>query len=135
MLRVVFDTSVYISAFVVPGSKSEEAFLLASKRRFYLFTSPVIVAEAANKLKGKFSATDQEVEKTIRLIAKVAEVVKPKGVLDVLSDEPDNYILECAVEVEANLIVSGDKHLLKLKKYEGIGITRVADLLYTLKER
>ncbi len=134
MLRVVFDTSVYISAFVAPGSKSEEAFLLASKRRFYLYTSPAVVVETANKLKDKFNATDREVRETIRLIAKVAEVVKPKEALGVLSDEADNRILECAVEANANLIVSGDKHLLKLKKHEEIGIVRVADLLYTLKE-
>jgi len=133
MLRVVFDTSVYISAFVVPGSKSEEAFLLASKGRFYLFTSPAIVAETANKLKDKFGASDQEVRKTIGLIAKAAEAVKPKEIPNILSDEPDNRVLECAAEAQANLIVSGDKHLLKLKKYEETGIIRVADLLYTLK--
>lgn len=135
MLRIVFDTSVYISAFVVPGSKSEQAFLLASKGRFYLFTSPAIVAEIANKLKDKFRATDQEVQKAIRLIAKAAQVVKPKHTLDILSDEPDNRVLECAAEAQVNLIVSGDRHLLRLKKFEQIGIIRVADLLYTLKEK
>lgn len=135
MLKVVFDTSVYLSAFVIPGSKSERAFLLASKGRFSLYTSPAIVAETANKLKEKFGTSDQEIQQAVRQIAKVAEVIKPKNTLNILQDEPDNRILECAVEAKANSIVTGDKHLLKLKNYQKIGIIRVADLLYTLREK
>ncbi len=58
-------------------------------------------------------------------------MVEPELRLSVLEDEPDNRILECAVAAGAMAIVTGDKDLLALKNYEGIGIMTVSDLLYT----
>ncbi|MEC4890108.1 MAG: hypothetical protein RI101_08600 [Nitrospira sp.] len=46
-----------------------------------------------------------------------------------LEDVPDNRILECAVTVDADLLVTGDQHLLKLKKFEAVPIVRFADFL------
>lgn len=47
-----------------------------------------------------------------------------------LEDEPDNRVLECVMAASAAAVVMGDKDLLSLKVYEGIGIMTVADLLY-----
>lgn len=132
MLKVVFDTNVYISSYVAPNSKSEEIFFLAKRGKFKLFVSPAIGMEVANKLRKKIGTSEDEVQRVIRQIGKVAEVIKPQIKLKVLNDEPDNRILECAVAAEANIIITGDKHLLKLKNYEGIGIASVASFLYTL---
>jgi predicted nucleic acid-binding protein len=41
---------------------------------------------------------------------------------------------QCAVAAKASAIVTGDKHLLALKAYEGIGIMTVADLLRTFPQ-
>lgn len=46
-----------------------------------------------------------------------------------LQDVPDNRILECAIAAEADLIVTGDHHLLKLKEFEDIPIVRLTDFL------
>jgi predicted nucleic acid-binding protein len=70
---------------------------------------------------------------TLKAIAKVGEIVTPRFTLDVIREDPaDNRILECAVAGKADLIVSGDRHLLKLKSYEGISIVRPIDFLRTL---
>jgi predicted nucleic acid-binding protein len=45
----------------------------------------------------------------------------------------DDRIVESAVAGNADLIVSGDRHLTKLKTFEGIGIVRPADFLRTLR--
>lgn len=44
-------------------------------------------------------------------------------------DEPDNRILECALEGRSNFIVTADKDLLRLGSYAGASIMRVADFL------
>ena len=44
-----------------------------------------------------------------------------------LADEPDNRILECAQGAGAEVIVTGDKHLLDLVAFEGIKVIRIAD--------
>ena len=44
-----------------------------------------------------------------------------------LDDEPDNRILECAVEGEVSAVVTGDKAMLALGSYRGIQISTLAD--------
>lgn len=132
MLKVVFDTNVYISAFISPGSKAEDAFLLALNRKVKLYTSVPILTETAKKLREKFLWHDDKITAALKHINRVATVLKPVKKLNILSDAPDNRILECAKEADANLIVTGDRHLLTLKEYEGIGITRIAEFLYTV---
>ncbi len=63
------------------------------------------------------------------MISRTAEILKPAVRLNVLKDIPDNRIIECAVEARADLVVTGDRHLLKLKKFQGIPIIRLVDFL------
>lgn len=135
MLKVVFDTNVYISAFISPGSKAEEAYLLAVERKVKLYTSVPILTETAKKLREKFLWDDNKITAALKHISKVVTIIKPVKKLNILSDAPDNRILECAKEADANLIVTGDRHLLALKGYEGIGITRIADFLYSFPSK
>ncbi len=132
MLKVVFDTNVFIFAFSFPDSKAEQAYLYAIEGKIELFTSVPILTETAKKLREKFRWEDNEITIALKHISKVASVLKPLIKLDVLSDEPDNRILECAKESNADLIVTGDKHLLSMKDYDGIGITKISGFLYTL---
>ena len=133
-MRLVFDTNVYVSAFVVAGSKSDLAFRLALRGAFELVTSEAILRELREKLSAKFGLSEAESARIERVIAGAATLVEPENKLDVLADEPDNRILECAVSAEASAIVTGDRHLLALKSYQGIAIMTVAELLYTFPE-
>jgi len=66
------------------------------------------------------------------MISRAAAIVRPSRKVAVLEDAPDNRILECAVTAGADLIVTGDHHLLKLREFEGIPIVRLADFLRTI---
>jgi putative PIN family toxin of toxin-antitoxin system len=133
-LLLVFDTNVYVSAFVVPGSKSDLAFRLALRGAFDLAASESILTELREKLASKLGLTESELSRVERTIRSAATIVEPETELDVLDDEPDNRILECAVALQASAIVTGDRHLLGLGAYEGVGIMTVAELLYTLPQ-
>ena len=135
MIRVVFDTNVYISAFISPHSKAENAYLLAVERRVSLYTSVPILTEAAKKLREKFLWDDDKITAALKHISKVATILKPVKKLNILADTPDNRVLECAAMAEAHLIITGDRHLLALKEYKGIGITRIAEFLYTFSSK
>jgi putative PIN family toxin of toxin-antitoxin system len=126
---MVFDTNIFISAFVVRGSLGERAFLLAQRKRFDLCTSVPILTETAQKLRDKFDQADEDVTAALKLISRAARIYKPNVRVAALGDAPDNRILECALAAGADLIVTGDRHLLKLKKYQAIPIVRLADLL------
>lgn len=128
-MRVVFDTNVFIAAFVVPGSLGERAFLLARHRSFDLFASVAILTETARKLREKFDQSDDDIRQALRIVSRAATILKPTVELSVVKDAPDNRILECALAANADLVVTGDRHLLGLKKFRGIPILRLADFL------
>lgn len=127
--KVVFDTNVYISAFITKGGKAEQAWGLALEGKVEVFTSVAILTEMAGKLREKFHWRDELIKVTIKHIAKTAKVIKPSIKINMLADEPDNRILECAQEAGAEVIVTGDKHLLDLVAFEAIKIIRIADFL------
>jgi putative PIN family toxin of toxin-antitoxin system len=133
-LKVVFDTNVFISAFVIPGGKAEEAYLHAIKGDFTLYSSIAIFHETAGKLREKFCWEENRIAHLLKAIAKVATVVKTQPHLHLLADEPDNRIIECAMEVDADFIVTGDKHLLSLEHIQGIDIITLSDFLEKLKK-
>ena len=68
-----------------------------------------------------------------RVMADFSTVTKPVRVsrrIHVVKDDPDDdKFIECAVECGAEFIVSGDKHLLKKKKYKRIDIVNAATFL------
>ncbi|MBI3325106.1 MAG: putative toxin-antitoxin system toxin component, PIN family [Nitrospinae bacterium] len=132
-LRVVLDTNVYISAFTYPERPLAQVWRHALRNRYQLLISPAIVREVARVLRDDFDWDEASLRRRLRLLTKVAAIITPRTALHViLMDPPDNRILECAVEGRANLIVSGDRHLLRLKGYRGIPIVRPIDLLRTL---
>ena len=131
-MKAVFDTNVFVSAFIFPGSQGEHAFLLAQRRKVELHTSLPILTETAGVLRGKFDQSEQHITAALKMIGRVATIVRPVRKITVLEDVPDNRILECAIAAQTNLIVTGDHHLLKLREFEGISIVRLADFLRTI---
>jgi len=128
-LRVVFDTNIFISAFAIPGGKAEEAFLSGVKGKFTLCSLVPILTDTAKKIKEKFGWDEDKIVYLLRMIAGSATIVTPRSRLHLLTDEPDNRILECAVEAKADFIVTGDKHLLSLKSFKTVEIIALSDFL------
>ena len=94
-----------------------------------LVTSPALLVELARVLADKLEFDGDHVDAVVLQIARIAHVVRPTSRLTVISDEPDNRVLECAIEGSAELIVSGDRHILNLGEYDGIAIVGVTDAL------
>ena len=86
-MRVVFDTNVFVSAFVIPGSQGERAFLLARSRRSDLHTSVAILTEIARVLRRKFGQEEDDVKQALRQISRAAVISKPSSRLRVVEDQ------------------------------------------------
>jgi len=126
--RLVLDTNVYISAYGF-GGKPAALMRAVIEGAFDLIVSPAILTEVADKLYDVLGFDDAHVREAIAQISRIAEIVRPEARLHVITDDADNRVLECALEGAADAIVSGDRHLLELGVYEGIGILKVADAL------
>lgn len=133
MIRIVADTNVYISALNF-GGVADEVLNLARSGEVALFISPPILHEAEGVLKHKFRWSARRVQEALALLQSLAQVVFPQGQLHLIQeDEPDNRILECAVEANADLVVSGDTaHLQKLRVFRGIVILSPREFLESL---
>ena len=133
MLRIVFDSNVYISALLfkgIPGKILE----MAHKDKIVLIISEEIITETVRILEDKFKWPRHNIDKFKTRLLDISENVKPGIKLNIIKErESDNRILECAVSGDANLIVSGDKHLLKLKSYKNIPIIRPKYLTYLVR--
>jgi len=131
-MRVVFDTNIFISALIIPGSQAEKAIhrIIGEDS---LILSPTILKEVLGVFTRKFSRDREELAKVAVTLAGLALMVSPETRIDILQDEPDNRILECAVAGGADLIVTGDKAMLELREFEGIRIVSLRDYLQSSK--
>jgi uncharacterized protein len=127
--RVVADTNVYISALMFGGLPA--MFLeLGLAGAFMLVVSTPLLDELEERLRGKFAVASEDVVAIRSRLLTVADRFEPEIVLDVIRDDPDdNRILECAVVGRADVIVSGDRHLLRLRSHEGIPILTARQFL------
>lgn len=76
----------------------------------------------------KLGFPSDEREAFVRDLLTHAVVVDPSLTLEVVQDDPaDNRVLECAVEIGADWIVSGDGHLLELGVFKDIRILRASE--------
>jgi uncharacterized protein len=128
-LTVTADTNVYISALQF-GGRPDEVLRLARRGLVRLAVSEPILAEVRRVLGDKFRRTAEEVAEADRLIRAFAELVTPARRLAVVAEDPDDdRVLECAVAAGAQVLVSGDKDLLRLGEFEGIAIVTVTAFL------
>ena len=117
-MRVVFDTNIFVSAFVIPGSLAEKAILKIIEGKDVLLLSREILDELLSVLATKFSRDKEEISRVAVTLTDMAEWVKPRLRICELEDDPDNRVLGCAVSGKADRIVTGDKEMLRLRGYQ-----------------
>lgn len=126
-MRVVLDTNILISAFVFPGGAPEMVYRGALEGRYELVTSPSLLAELGRVLGDKFGWEVSVAEATVTQVARVGTVVRPRERLALIADDPaDDRVLEAAIEGGAEIVVSGDRHLLRLGEWGGVEVVRAA---------
>lgn len=122
MIKAVLDTNILISALFWRGAP-HKIFLKLLQGEFLNFISLEILEELKTKLSLKFKLPDAKVNEFLEIVVFSSKVVESKEkLLVVKKDSSDNKIIECAKEAFASFIVSGDKHLLDMKGYNGIKI-------------
>lgn len=131
-MKVVFDSNILIAALLFPGGRADAAVTNVLGGSDDLLISRPIIREVLSVLASKFSRDKEELSRVAVILGEMGKIVEPSSRLSVLRDEPDNRILECAVEGKADAIVTGDKAMLAVGEYEGIRLMTLAEYLENL---
>lgn len=139
MIRAVLDTNLFVSMAIRPGGIPDQVRLAWQDGLFTLLTSPDLLAELRRvltypRLRALIRLSREDEAKLLRLLVEETEITAGTIQVDVVRDDPaDNTVLACAVEGHADYIVSGDTHLLALRRCAGIPIVTARAFLEILK--
>lgn len=124
-MKVVIDTNVFISGVFFSGPPYQ---ILKAWRNgdLKIVISLEILDEyyrVGEELSIQFPGAD--LNPILELITIKAELVKAARLDEAVCDDPDDdKFFACAIAGGADLIISGDKHLLKMSGYQGIKVVR-----------
>ena len=133
-MKLVLDTNTVISGLLWHGAP-RQVLDLARSGSISLFTSPKLLAELEDVLgRKKFAARLRAAQVTVDELvfgyAALATTIRAPNIEPViLADPDDDGVLACALAAKAEIIASGDSHLLGLKEYQGIRILTVNQVL------
>lgn len=132
-MRVVLDTNTLVSGLISPGGPPRRLLDGARTQAFELCSSATLLAElldvlSREKFATRLAQTGLTPQGIVGELRRLATMAAPQAVPRVIEhDADDDHVLACALAGQADLIVSGDKHLLGLGgQYEGIRIVAPA---------
>ncbi|MBT4969743.1 MAG: putative toxin-antitoxin system toxin component, PIN family [Bacteroidetes bacterium] len=123
MLKVVVDTNVFISSFF--GGIPRQIINCWKKGKITLCFSQEIIEEYVEVLNRLGLKDKNEIQNLTKLFAEGYNSIftaKTPHLEIVEGDPDDNKFIECAVALDSKIIISGDKHLLVIKRYIDIDI-------------
>ncbi|WP_297058526.1 putative toxin-antitoxin system toxin component, PIN family, partial [Thermosulfurimonas sp.] len=120
-MKVVLDTNVIIAAFATRGLCAEVFEVCLTKCEIIL--SEHILHEVAQKLVTKIHLPKPIVQEILQFLREHSQIVKPEAIeISILKDQKDLPVIGTAVRSNAQLLITGDKELLNLGKFEGVEI-------------
>ncbi|MEK7534160.1 MAG: putative toxin-antitoxin system toxin component, PIN family [Patescibacteria group bacterium] len=137
MLKVVFDTVVFVRSLINPYSRYGQ-IVFKYHKYFRLFVSKQVIIEILEVLKRpeltkKFSSIEKmDMREAIKIISQ-AEIVEVGEFPKASRDPKDNKFIDAAIVSSADYLVSEDNDLLVLKEYQGIKIVNCEQFLLVLK--
>ena len=137
-VRAVLDTNVYVSGIILSRGAPFEVLEAWRRQVYTLVTSEAIIAELERvlrypRIRNRYAITEQDVTRLVNSLRAEALVVAGNYEVDGVSPDPDDdKFLACALEGQADYIVTGDPHLLNLKHYHSVNILQAHDFLKRL---
>jgi len=121
--RIVVDSNVIISGFLFGGNPCRVLGAVVDGLA-RCFTSLPILDEVRSVLqRPKFGLSAEQALAFVDEFHLLCRVVDPRNRVEAIADDPkDNMVRECADAANADIIISGDAHLLDLKQWESIRI-------------
>jgi putative PIN family toxin of toxin-antitoxin system len=124
--RIIIDTNLWIS-FILTGNYSKLDQILLNKTISIIFSEELIDVAVRPKFRKYFSSED--LLSLLNQIEKNCEFIKVKSEVNFCRDSKDNFLLALAKDGNANYLITGDKDLIVLGKFETTEIISITDFL------
>lgn len=131
-MRLVLDTNVVVSA-LIWGGLPYKLIEAAVAGDIELVTSPALLTElrdvlGRNHLASRLAAQRSSALQAIGFYAELAISVSPLSTPRVVPhDVDDDHVIAAAVAAGADIVTSGDKHLLSMGSHQGIEIVNATE--------
>jgi len=133
MLKIVIDTNVLVSALIKPDSTPELIVLMILNNQVTMYISNEVFQEYKQVLnRGKFEKylNSKKIKSFLSRIKRCAIKIRPKVTVDIIKDDPaDNKFLECALEAEADFLITGNIKHFPPKKFHKTQIVTPSEFL------
>jgi len=128
--KIVVDTNIIISAFLFSGLPNK-LFKEIIDEKHHLFLSHDILNELLHVLsREKFKLSESQIKQFYEELINITNIVYPQKKLRIVNEDPsDDMLFECAIEANAQFIITGNKHVLKLKKYKNIQVISAKEFM------
>ena len=129
-MKIVIDSNIFVSSFFW-GGHPREVFERVINGLDELFINDEIKKEIFSVMSSsKFAVKISEIEDYIKIIEKYSINIELKDTPKSISrDKDDDKILQCALDGNAEFIITGDNDLLVLKEYKTIKIIKPKNYL------
>ncbi|SRR6266566_39766 len=125
-MKLVLDTNVLIAAFISRGACHE--LLAHCVYNHELVTSKALLRELHDKLIAKFRFTQADARDVTSLLVSRFEMVVPIELGKLICRDPDDdVVLATALAGDCRCLVTGDKDLLVIKRFEKTSIVTPTD--------
>jgi len=128
--NVILDTNLWISFLISKDYSFLDNYVLKGKVKLVfseeLFSEFISIAERP-KFKKYFSNSD--VDKLIQTIDKYGILIKVTSEIKLCRDIKDNFLLNLAIDSNADFLVTGDKDLLEIKNIHKTNILTIRELM------
>jgi putative PIN family toxin of toxin-antitoxin system len=133
-MKIVLDTNVFISGLFFSGPPYEILRLWRDAKIDLVISTEILdeYQRVADELAVQFPGTD--ISDLLDLLMVNAEIVNaPVLPNQVCTDPEDDKFLACAAASNTKYIVSGDKQLLKVKRYKAVNIINPREFIDTFR--
>ncbi|MBI4786296.1 MAG: putative toxin-antitoxin system toxin component, PIN family [Chloroflexi bacterium] len=137
-MQIVLDTNVLISFLLSHGETISRILDAWAQDRFTLCLSPQILSEIRRVLEYPHLKSRIKPEEAQALLDNLSsDALLIEGTVTATgttADPKDDIFIACALEAKADIIVSGDPHLVKIEHYGAVRIVTPAQFVEILRE-
>lgn len=126
-LKIIIDTNLWIS-FIISKKQNLLDTLLFSKKARLLFSTELLdeIKETITKPKLKKYFGNNALEEMLTTFEPFMDLIEVESIVTICRDPNDNFLLSLANDGKADFLLTGDKDLLELKKFERTKIKSIS---------